>query len=305
MKRTNEFEVVPQSDEDEELFRRLLDASAALWNEINYQRRTNFDDPDGDVWEIDEYRGRYGGTLGSSTVQQIERKNRGVALVLRTQRKGRSQRQARLLGQPRRGARTADIHPKHVVLGRMGRTLPARNSCWPRPERGVRSWIPRTASARGSGRSELEGVRQTGPVGTVLRRCERDVQGLSASHNRQFSTGTPTGGRNCRSGHRRKQYRRLYGFDWRSVPVRGPRPVQAVPRDYATDRRTAIEAPRRPVQFEANQLTVSTPDATARPCNGRARSRPDRTVVRRGRFNGVCRRSHRRTRDTLVGSDEH
>ena len=76
MKRTNEFEVVPKSDEDEELLRRLLDASAALWNEINYQRRTNFDDPDGDVWEIDEYRGRYGGTLGASTVQQIERKNR-------------------------------------------------------------------------------------------------------------------------------------------------------------------------------------------------------------------------------------
>jgi len=187
----------------------------------------------------------------------------------------------------------------------MGRTLPARNSCWPRPERGVRSWIPRTASARGSGRSELEGVRQTGPVGTVLRRRERDVQGLSASHNRQFSTGTPTGGRNRRSGHRRKQYRRLYGFDWRSVPVRGPRPVQAVPRDYATDRRTAIEAPRRPVQFEANRLTVSTPDATAQPRNGRDRSRRDRTAVRRGRFDSICRRSHRRTRDTLVGSDEH
>jgi len=76
MKRTNEFEVVPQSDADEELLRRHLDASAALWNEINYQRRTNFEDPDGDVWEIDEYRGRYGGTLGASTVQQIERKNR-------------------------------------------------------------------------------------------------------------------------------------------------------------------------------------------------------------------------------------
>ncbi|APX98648.1 RNA-guided endonuclease InsQ/TnpB family protein [Natronorubrum daqingense] len=76
MKRTNEFEVVPQSDEDEELLRRLLDASAALWNEINYQRRSNFENPDGDVWEIDEYRGRYGGTLGASTVQQIERKNR-------------------------------------------------------------------------------------------------------------------------------------------------------------------------------------------------------------------------------------
>jgi len=38
MKRTNEFAVVPQSEEDEELLRRLLDASAALWNEINYER---------------------------------------------------------------------------------------------------------------------------------------------------------------------------------------------------------------------------------------------------------------------------
>ncbi|WP_058365665.1 IS200/IS605 family transposase [Haloparvum sedimenti] len=76
MKRTNTFEVVPQSEEDEELLRRLLDASAALWNEINYERRENYADPDADVWDISEYRGRYGGTLGASTVQQIERKNR-------------------------------------------------------------------------------------------------------------------------------------------------------------------------------------------------------------------------------------
>ena len=34
MKRANRFDVVPQSDADEELLRRLLDASAALWNEI-------------------------------------------------------------------------------------------------------------------------------------------------------------------------------------------------------------------------------------------------------------------------------
>ncbi|WP_255170983.1 RNA-guided endonuclease InsQ/TnpB family protein [Natrononativus amylolyticus] len=76
MKRANTFDVVPQSKEDEELLRRLLDASAALWNEINYERRENYADPDGDVWEISEYRGRYGGVLGASTVQQIERKNR-------------------------------------------------------------------------------------------------------------------------------------------------------------------------------------------------------------------------------------
>jgi putative transposase len=74
MRRANTFEVIPQSDEDEELLRRLLDASAALWNEINYERRENYDDPD--VWDISEYRGRYGGVLGASTVQQIERKNR-------------------------------------------------------------------------------------------------------------------------------------------------------------------------------------------------------------------------------------
>jgi putative transposase len=76
MKRANTFEVIPQSEADEELLRRLLDASAALWNEINYERRENHADPDGDVWEISEYRGRYGGVLGASTVQQIERKNR-------------------------------------------------------------------------------------------------------------------------------------------------------------------------------------------------------------------------------------
>ncbi|MEZ3163861.1 transposase [Halorubrum sp. RMP-47] len=76
MKRANTFDVIPQSNEDEELLRRLLDASAALWNEINYERHEHYTDPDGDVWDISEYRGRYGGTLGASTVQQIERKNR-------------------------------------------------------------------------------------------------------------------------------------------------------------------------------------------------------------------------------------
>jgi len=76
MKRANTFDVIPQSPEDEELLRRLLDASAALWNEINYERRENYADPDGDVWDISEYRGRYSGVLGASTVQQIERKNR-------------------------------------------------------------------------------------------------------------------------------------------------------------------------------------------------------------------------------------
>ena len=48
----------------------------ALWNEINYERQQNYADPNADIWDISEYRGRYGGVLGASTVQQIEGKNR-------------------------------------------------------------------------------------------------------------------------------------------------------------------------------------------------------------------------------------
>ena len=76
MKRVNTFRVVPQSDADEELLRRLLDASASLWNELNYERRQNyFADDDSSVWDTDEYRGRYNGIVGSATVQQLTRKN--------------------------------------------------------------------------------------------------------------------------------------------------------------------------------------------------------------------------------------
>ena len=76
MKRANTFRVVPQSDTDEELLQRLLDASASLWNELNYERRQNyFADNDSSVWDTDEYRGRYNGIVGSATVQQLTRKN--------------------------------------------------------------------------------------------------------------------------------------------------------------------------------------------------------------------------------------
>lgn len=56
MKRTNTFDVTPRSDSDEQLLRTLLDASAALWNEINYERRERYADTDADVWEISDYR---------------------------------------------------------------------------------------------------------------------------------------------------------------------------------------------------------------------------------------------------------
>jgi len=39
VKRTNTFAVRPLFDADERLLRRLLDASASLWNELTYERR--------------------------------------------------------------------------------------------------------------------------------------------------------------------------------------------------------------------------------------------------------------------------
>lgn len=77
MRRVNVFRVVPRSDADEECLRRLLDASASLWNETNYGRRQHFTDPDIDdpIWEADDHYGRYKDVVGSATAQQVVRKN--------------------------------------------------------------------------------------------------------------------------------------------------------------------------------------------------------------------------------------
>ncbi|ESS11578.1 MAG: transposase [uncultured archaeon A07HR60] len=80
MKRTNTFVVRPLTDADEQVLRELLDASAALWNEINYQRLMRYNDEDGfegDVWDADtgQLEGKYKGILGTSTAQQVIGKN--------------------------------------------------------------------------------------------------------------------------------------------------------------------------------------------------------------------------------------
>jgi putative transposase len=80
MKRTNTFAVRPLSKTGEQLLRDLLDASAALWNEVNYQRLMRYNDEDGfegDVWDADtgSLEGKYKGVLGASTAQQVIRKN--------------------------------------------------------------------------------------------------------------------------------------------------------------------------------------------------------------------------------------
>ena len=74
VRRTNTFAVRPLSAEDEQLLRDLLDASASLWNELNYERRQHFFDGDS-VWDTADYRKQYVGVLGSATAQQVIRKN--------------------------------------------------------------------------------------------------------------------------------------------------------------------------------------------------------------------------------------
>ncbi|ELZ22477.1 transposase [Halosimplex carlsbadense 2-9-1] len=74
VRRTNTFAVRPRSEQDEQLLRDLLDASASLWNELNYERRQQFFNGDS-VWDTADYRKQYVGVLGSATAQQVIRKN--------------------------------------------------------------------------------------------------------------------------------------------------------------------------------------------------------------------------------------
>ncbi len=81
MKRTNTFAVRPLSKQDGQVLRDLLDASAALWNETNYERLMRYNDEDGfedeEVWDSDTGRleGTYKDILGASTAQQVIAKN--------------------------------------------------------------------------------------------------------------------------------------------------------------------------------------------------------------------------------------
>ena len=80
MERTNTFAVRPLSEDGEQVLRDLLDASAALWNEANFQRLMRYNDGDGfkgGVWDADTGRleGQYKGVLGASTAQQVIAKN--------------------------------------------------------------------------------------------------------------------------------------------------------------------------------------------------------------------------------------
>jgi putative transposase len=75
MKRTNTFKIKPKPSQ-KQVLEELLDASASLWNEINYQRRQAFFNNE-NIWNVNtgKIKGNYKKILGSSTAQQINRKN--------------------------------------------------------------------------------------------------------------------------------------------------------------------------------------------------------------------------------------
>lgn len=77
MKRTNTFAVRARFEQDEQLLRELLDASASLWDELTYERRQQYFDGES-VWDTEDYRKKYVGVLGSATAQQVIRKNRNA-----------------------------------------------------------------------------------------------------------------------------------------------------------------------------------------------------------------------------------
>jgi len=74
MRRTNSFTVRPCTKQDERLLDELLDASASLWNELNFERRQEYFEGES-IWDTEDYRKQYVGVLGSGTAQQVIRKN--------------------------------------------------------------------------------------------------------------------------------------------------------------------------------------------------------------------------------------
>ncbi|MDR5656962.1 transposase [Halodesulfurarchaeum sp. HSR-GB] len=75
--RTNTYTAEPVSDRYRECLFDWLAAHAPLWNQINYRRRQQYFDEDGDVWDAEytDLYDDYAPILGKATCQQLARKN--------------------------------------------------------------------------------------------------------------------------------------------------------------------------------------------------------------------------------------
>lgn len=190
MRRVNSFTVVPRSDADEELFRRVLDASASLWNQLNYERRQNFTDPEIDksVWDTENFRKQYVGVLGSATAQQVIRKNTEAwRSFFALKEKGEDNGLPGYWGNDEEGRELRTYIRNDQFTLRWGDRSTIEITVGSVLKDGVRHGLPRTAYARRSWGAEVVG--RSRPAGTVLRRVERPIQSHSACHRGRFSTG--------------------------------------------------------------------------------------------------------------------
>ena len=75
--RTNTYTADPVTDRYQECLFDWLAAHAPLWNQINYRRRQQYFDEDGDVWDAEytDLYDKYAPILGKATCQQLARKN--------------------------------------------------------------------------------------------------------------------------------------------------------------------------------------------------------------------------------------
>ncbi|AXR83309.1 RNA-guided endonuclease TnpB family protein [Natrarchaeobaculum sulfurireducens] len=75
--RTNEYTADPASERYRQCLFEWLAAHAPLWNQINYRRRQQYFQEDGDVWDAEytDLYDDYAPILGKATCQQVARKN--------------------------------------------------------------------------------------------------------------------------------------------------------------------------------------------------------------------------------------
>jgi putative transposase len=92
MRRTNTFRLVPRG-EQEAMLEELADASAAMWNSLNYRRRQSFFASGRVDWTYGDIYRAFAPVLGATTAQQVIRKNteawRSFLALLKLKKAGR------------------------------------------------------------------------------------------------------------------------------------------------------------------------------------------------------------------------
>ena len=137
MKRVNKPRLKPTKEDEKVLFS-LGEMSAVLWNKLNYIRRQAFFEGRFDWKEgVDELYNEFKRILGSSTAQQIIKKNneawRSFFALLRLKRRGELPPHVRKVSPPR--------YWKDRLTGKRKLMTVVRNDCYRTEEVGNKKWL--------------------------------------------------------------------------------------------------------------------------------------------------------------------